>query len=81
VTSYIVLCASLKALLPGAPSIPQQIQDDRTTYFHALENADQVYRESENIDVSQMEAALKHMLARQLLSVIERAEGSGPRPN
>jgi Fic family protein len=74
VTSYIVLCAALNALLPGSPSIPQQIQDDRTTYFRALEHADAAY-EAGQVDVSKMEKALRNMLAKQLLSVIEQAGG------
>jgi Fic family protein len=73
-TSYIVLCAALNALLPGSPSIPQQIQDDRTTYFRALEHADAAY-ETGQVDVSEMEKALRNMLAKQLLSVIEQAGG------
>lgn len=76
VTSYIVLSTALKAALPGSPSIPQQIQDDRTAYFRALEHADSVYRDSGEFDVSQMEAALKNMLAKQLLSIIEQADGT-----
>jgi Fic family protein len=73
-SSYIVLCASLKTLLPGSPTIPQQIQDDRTAYFRALEHADDAAL-SGTIDVSEMEIAIKGMLARQLLSVIEQADG------
>jgi Fic family protein len=75
VTSYIVLCAALKTLLPGSPSIPQQIQDDRSTYFRALELADAAFANDNVIDVSAMESALKQMLARQLLAVIEQADG------
>ena len=77
VTAYIVLSTALKAALPGAPSIPQQIQDDRTVYFRALEHADSVQRDTGVVDVSQMEAALRNMLAKQLLSVIEQADGTG----
>lgn len=73
--SYLVLCVGLKLLLPGSPTIPQQIQEDRTAYFEALEAADKNYCETEQIDVSAMETALKHMLAKQLLGVIERAQG------
>jgi Fic family protein len=73
-TSYIVLCASLNTLLPGSPTILQQIQDDRTAYFRALEHADEAAL-SGTIDVSEMETAIKGMLARQLLSVIEQADG------
>jgi Fic family protein len=73
-TSYIVLCASLNTLLPGSPTILQQIQDDRTAYFRALEHADEAALAG-TIDVSEMETAIKGMLARQLLSVIEQADG------
>lgn len=74
VASYIVLCVKLNALLPGSPSIPQQIQDDRTAYFRALEHADEAALTGQ-IDISKMEEALRAMLATQLLSVIERAGG------
>jgi Fic family protein len=74
VSSYIVLSTALKTVLPGSPSIPQQIQDDRSTYFRALEMADEAFA-NDIVDVSAMETALKNMLARQLLSVIEQADG------
>jgi Fic family protein len=74
VTSYIVLCVALNSVLPGTPSIPQQIQDDRTAYFRALESADNACAGGK-IDVADMETALRGMLAKQLLSVIEQAEG------
>ena len=73
-SSYIVLCTSLKTLLPGSPTIFQQIQDDRTTYFRALEYADAAAKAGQ-IDVSEMESVLRNMLAKQLLSVIEQASG------
>ena len=71
--SYIVLCAKLKSVLPGAPTIPQQIQEDRTGYFRALEAADAAYLADGSVDVSAMENLLRNMLAKQLLSVIEKA--------
>jgi len=74
--SYIVLCSALKVLLPGTPSIPQQIQENRSAYFHALVAADEALRITGNVDVSVMEEILKGMLAKQLLSVIEKADGS-----
>jgi len=73
--SYLVLCTGTKLLLPGSPTIPQQIQEDRTAYFEALEQADGIYRSTQKIDVSVMEDALKNMLAKQLLGVIEKAGG------
>lgn len=73
--SYIVLCAHIKALLPGIPSIPQQIEENRAAYFQALEAADEAWRMADEIDVSDMEETLKSMLATQLLSVIDKADG------
>ncbi len=75
VVSYLVLCIGLKIELPGSPTIPQQIQEDRSAYFDALEKADQAFRSGDAIDVSTMETALKHMLAKQLLGIIEKADG------
>jgi Fic family protein len=74
-TSYIVLSVTLKTLLPGSPSIPQQIQDDRTTYFRALEIADSIYADTRQVNITDMETAIRNMLAKQLLSVIEQAGG------
>jgi Fic family protein len=73
--SYIVLCSALRILLPGTPSIPQQIEENKSAYFRALETADEAWRLNSNIDVSVMEDTLKGMLARQLLSVIDKAVG------
>jgi Fic family protein len=72
--AYIVLSAKLNTLLPGVPTIPQQIQNDRTPYFRALEAADAAAAGG-NADVSEMEAVIKGMLAEQLLSVINQAGG------
>lgn len=73
--SYIVLCAKLGYLLPGSPAIPQQIEADRGHYIKALEAADAAESETGAFDFSVMEEMLKGMLATQLLSVIEDAEG------
>ena len=70
IVSYLVLSVGLGYELPGVPSIPQQIQDDRTLYFRALTSADQAWRDSQ-LDISMMEETIKNMLAKQLLSVIE----------
>jgi Fic family protein len=73
-TSYIVLCASLNTLLPGSPTIPQQIQNDRSLYFRALEHADEAALSGQT-DVSEMESVIRGALATQLLSVIQAADG------
>jgi Fic family protein len=78
--SYIILNVALNTFLPGSPTIPQQIQEDRTTYFHALEAGDKAAADG-TIDVSEMEKAIRGMLATQLLSVIEQADAPPKSPN
>jgi Fic family protein len=72
--AYIVLSTALNTLLPGSPTIVQQIQDDRTAYFRALESADEAAKEDKT-DISEMEVVIRGMLATQLLSVIKQAGG------
>jgi Fic family protein len=73
VLSYIVLSLCVGYVLPGTPTIPEQIQGDRSGYFKALEDADAAWRKSGRVDVTTMESLLTAMLAKQLLSVIEGA--------
>ncbi|WP_176036674.1 Fic family protein [Brucella tritici] len=72
--SYLILCIKLDAILPGFPAIPDQIVENRTPYFKALDAADAAYAEG-RIDVSEMEKLLSGMLAAQLISAFERAGG------
>lgn len=76
IVSYIVLNLTVGYVLPGSPTIPQQIQADRTAYLDALGKADDVLADTGEMDLSDMEGALRGMLAKQLLSVIERAGGA-----
>ena len=73
-TSYIVLCAKLESVLPGHPTIPEQIVSNRDPYFDALDAADLAWRAG-SIDVSKMEELLSGMLAHQLTSAYEAASG------
>lgn len=68
-TSYVVLCIRLDGLLPGSPTIPDQIASDKSPYYRALEAADAAWLEQRTVDVSDMEKMLQGMLAKQLLSV------------
>jgi len=74
--SYIVLCAKLGYVLPGSPTIPQQIEADRRRYFQALEAADEAIDGTGDYDFGAMEDMLKAMLATQLLNVTEEAHGT-----
>ena len=56
----------------GENTIPDQIVDNRTPYFNALESADRAFEEG-RVDVGQMEDLLEGMLAVQLKSMMEHA--------
>jgi Fic family protein len=73
VLSYIILSICAGYVLPGTPTIPEQIQKDRKGYFAALEAADESWKAEKSNDVKAMEDLLKNMLAKQLLSVIDGA--------
>lgn len=73
--SYALLGIKLGYLLPGSPTILQQIEADNSHYIEALEAADAAAR-SGGEDVSEMEAMIRAMLAKQLLSVIDAADGA-----
>lgn len=77
ITSYVVLCIRLGADLPGLPTIPDQIVENRHPYFNALDAADAAWLE-ERIDVSKMEELLSGMLARQLHCAYKQAGGLSP---
>jgi len=72
--SYALLNLKLGYVIPGAPSIPAQIEKDNSHYIKALEMADAAETEG-NVDVSEMEKMIRSMLAKQLLSVIDAADG------
>lgn len=72
--AYVVLSIKLDSLLPGAPTIPEQIAEDKTPYYTALESAD-LGLKSDRIDVGNLENMLEGMLAKQLLSASKEASG------
>lgn len=72
VVSYVVLSAKLDSLLPGAPTIPDQIAADKTPYYSALEDADDAWKR-DILALSSMEGMLDRMLAQQLLKATEEA--------
>lgn len=71
--SYLVLCVRLKALLPGKLTIPQQIEQDRTPYYKALEEADVAWSAGQ-INLTAMKQLLAAMLAKQLHAIYEQSE-------
>lgn len=72
VVSYVVLSIKLNSLLPGAPTIPDQIAADKSPYYSALETADDAWRR-EKLALAGMEAMLERMLVVQLRCATEEA--------
>jgi Fic family protein len=77
VVSYVVLSIRAGAILPGMPTIPDQIVDNRKPYFDALEAADAACRDG-RIDVSKMEELLGSLLANQLAEFYKSVGGKLP---
>lgn len=77
ITSYVVLSIRAGAVLPGTPTIPDQIVKNRKPYFAALDAADAASKAG-NVDVSKMEDLLGELLARQLAKFYEAAGGKMP---
>jgi Fic family protein len=77
ILSYVVLSIRAGALLPGTPTIPDQIVDNRNPYFDALDAADEAYRAGK-LDVGKMEELLASLLANQLASFYRAAGGKIP---
>jgi Fic family protein len=77
IASYVVLMIKTGFILPGSPTIPDQIVHDRRGYFNALDEADSAWKES-RIDVSAMEDLVGAILARQLAGFYHEAGGKLP---
>ncbi len=77
IASYVVLMIRSGFILPGTPTIPDQIVQDRSGYFRSLDASDEACREG-RIDVSRMEELLGRMLARQLAGFYQLAGGRLP---
>ncbi len=75
--SYVVLSIRAGALLPGTPTIPDQIVDNREPYFAALDAADSAFKD-DRIDVTKMEDLLASLLANQLAEFYKSVGGKLP---
>lgn len=71
--SYLILCLKMGYLLPGRRTIPDQIAENKTPYYEALEAADIAW-EAGTIDLSAMKQLLRSMLAEQLVAVHEDSD-------
>jgi Fic family protein len=77
IMSYVVLSIRAGSILPGAPTIPDHIVDNRNPYFDALDAADAAWKEG-RVDVSKMEELLGTLLAQQLASFYQAVGGKLP---
>jgi Fic family protein len=77
IVSYVVLSIRAGSILPGTPTIPDQIVDNRKPYFDALDAADLAFRAGK-IDVSKMEELLASLLANQLAEFYRSVGGKLP---
>lgn len=76
--AYMVLCLRLGYVLPGRKPIPDQIAENKSPYYQALEAADSAF-EGDSIDLSVMEELLSTLLARQLIAV--HGDATAPNPH
>lgn len=77
VTSYVVLSIKAKSQLPGTPTIPDQIVDNRKPYFAALDAADAAWANGQ-LDLSVMDQLLGRLLANQLAKFYQQVGGQLP---
>jgi len=77
ITSYVVLSIRAGYVLPGTPTIPDQIVDSRVPYFEALDAADLAHRDGK-VDVAKMEELIGSLLAHQLTNFYKSAGGRIP---
>tara|TARA_R110002124_G_scaffold55076_2_gene155955 strand:- start:2180 stop:2830 length:651 start_codon:yes stop_codon:yes gene_type:complete len=69
---YLVLNIKLQTILAGTPTIPEQISEDKTPYYNALEAADKAHKEGK-LDLTDLENMLESMLAKQLINAVKQA--------
>jgi len=74
--AYLVLCVRAGARLPGAPTIPEQIAEDKRPYYAALEAAD-CSNDPQEPDLSEMVDLLENYLTKQLQAVLAAATQAG----
>jgi len=74
--AYLVLCVRAGARLPGAPTIPEQIAEDKRPYYAALEAGD-ASADAQNPDLTPMVELLEQYLEKQLQAVLASATQAG----
>jgi Fic family protein len=74
--AYLVLCVRAGARLPGAPTIPEQVAENKRPYYEALEAAD-ASGDPLNPDLGAVVTLLEGYLTRQLQAVLDAATQAG----
>jgi Fic family protein len=69
VLSHVVISLRLDSILPGSPTVPEQIVADKKAYYDGLEQADAAWKNGQ-IVLTQLEAMITSMLAKQFLSAL-----------
>ncbi len=64
-----ILCLKMGYILPGKRTIPDQIAENKTHYYKALESADIAWNNGK-IDLTAMKELLSSMLATQLVAIL-----------
>lgn len=72
VLSYVILNIKLNSVLPGTPTIPDQIAADKQPYYEELEKADDAWKRGD-LRIASMEAMLERMLIEQLRNAAQEA--------
>ncbi|HEY1902884.1 MAG TPA: Fic family protein [Terracidiphilus sp.] len=67
--AYMILCIRMGYVLPGKRTIPDQIAENKTPYYKALESADDAWQDG-RIDLTAMKDLLTSMLAEQLVAIM-----------
>lgn len=67
--AYLVLCIKAEARLPGTPTIPEQIAEDKVPYYDALEDADKASTDDEP-KVDALLSLLDKYLTKQLAGLL-----------
>lgn len=73
--AFLVLCMKMGSRIPGTRTIPDLIAGNKSPYYHALESADELWKNEHTLDLTQLEQLLSDLLANQLLSALEQASG------
>lgn len=68
IVSYLILCLKTGMKLPGSNTIPEQIAENKTPYYNALEEADRRWNNGA-LDLTDMENLIDSMLAAQICSI------------